>query len=328
MRPDRGASADVWALSGRMDDGGWREPLRPSAASSGDPLRATEACGALMCAASAPAVLAGQPGVDVGPDGAALVEQTAATRTMSFTVRNTGAATATFALTAECRDAQGQRMTPCASPAATPPLPANGTTAVTATYPATQAGGMVTVLLRAAQADAPGVHDAGWTDVALRTGSGAAGVPLVSLVPLNAGGDVERGLCVTVATASRGAYECGDLRIAHGLPVHRTRGRTWAPALLYNSQHASPRPIVYADVTVPGGDARLGGDGGADAGRLYAPRHVRGQRLFAGDGAAHRRAVGRAAVAHGPVRVHGAGHRPLPGRPAGGTRATRARWPW
>jgi hypothetical protein len=192
--------------------------------------------------------------VEVGPDGAALVEQAASTRTTSFTVRNTGAATATFKLTAQCRDAQGQRITPCTpSSVSTSPLAANSTFAVIVTYPAAQAGSMVTVLLSAAQTDAPGVQDAGWADVILQAASGAVGPPAVALVPLNAGANVERGLCVTVATAARGAYECGDLRIAHGLPEHRTRGRTWAPALLYNSQHAHPRPIVYADVTVPAG---------------------------------------------------------------------------
>jgi RHS repeat-associated protein len=194
------------------------------------------------------------PGVEVGQDGGAVTVAPAATRTTTFTVRNTGTAAATFTVAAECRAAAtGQRVEPCSVTPANPSVAAGQSTTVTATYPASQTGSTVNVLVRAQQAGTAGVQDAGWTDVTIQSATaGTPAPPSVTLVPLNAGATAERSLCTTVATAARGAYECGDLRIAHGLPVHRTRGRAWAPALLYNSQHAHPRPIVYADVAVQG----------------------------------------------------------------------------
>ncbi|HYW13386.1 MAG TPA: RHS repeat-associated core domain-containing protein, partial [Longimicrobium sp.] len=194
-----------------------------------------------------------RPGVEVGADGGAAVVLPAATRTTPFTVKNTGMAAATFALWAECRDAQGQAITPCSVAQATLPLAAGATGSVAATYPAAQQGGMVTVMVRARQTDAPGIEDAGWTDVTIGSPAGnTASAPQVTLVPLNEGAVVERSQCVTVAAAG-GAYECGDLRMAHALPAHRTRGRTWAPVLLYNSNQAHPRGTVRADVTIPAG---------------------------------------------------------------------------
>jgi RHS repeat-associated protein len=194
-----------------------------------------------------------RPGVEVGADGASAVVLAAATRTTPFTVKNTGTAAATFALSAECRDVQGQGITPCSVAQPTLTLAAGATGSVAATYPAAQQGSMVTVLVRARQTDAPGIEDAGWTDVAIGSPAGStASAPQVTLVPLNAGAAVERSQCVTVAAAG-GAYECGDLRLAHALPAHRTRGRAWAPVLLYNSDQAHPRGTVRADVTVPAG---------------------------------------------------------------------------
>ncbi|HEU4885344.1 MAG TPA: polymorphic toxin type 47 domain-containing protein, partial [Longimicrobium sp.] len=89
--------------------------------------------------------------------------------------------------------------------------------------------------------------------------AGAAGsaqtAPLIQAVPLTPGPVVDRSECVTVAVAPGAAYECGDVRLAHALPAHRTYDRAWAPTLVYNSQHAYPRPVLYADVTLPEGAA-------------------------------------------------------------------------
>jgi RHS repeat-associated protein len=215
-----------------------------------------ELCDTVFCTAQTRTFTLLRPGVEVGEDGTAQVVPPAGTRTTLFTVRNTGLSSATFALTAECRDTQGQRVTPCSVAPTSQPLGAGASATVSATYPATQQGGTVTVMVRARQADAPGVEDAGWTDVDIRAPEGQTlADPAMTLVPLTAGATVERSRCVTVATALRGAFECGDLRVVHALPVHRTRGRAWAPALLYNGQHAHPRPTVYADVTVPAGSS-------------------------------------------------------------------------
>jgi RHS repeat-associated protein len=77
--------------------------------------------------------------------------------------------------------------------------------------------------------------------------------PEVSVADVNPGTSVERDLCLSVSLAPGAASECGDLRLAHALPAVRTLNRARAPVLLYNSQHASPHPIVAAHVTLPSG---------------------------------------------------------------------------
>ncbi|HEY0038181.1 MAG TPA: phycobilisome rod-core linker polypeptide, partial [Longimicrobium sp.] len=79
----------------------------------------------------------------------------------------------------------------------------------------------------------------------------AARTPLVVL-PNGTGPDLHRGLCLTIAAGPGAAYECGDLRVVHGLPAVRTLNKGRAPTLIYNSQHAQPTPLVAADVTIPG----------------------------------------------------------------------------
>jgi RHS repeat-associated protein len=79
----------------------------------------------------------------------------------------------------------------------------------------------------------------------------------VSVADVNPGTSVERDLCLSVSLAPGAASECGDLRLAHALPAVRTLNRARAPVLLYNSQHASPHPIVAAHVTLPSGPSGL-----------------------------------------------------------------------
>jgi len=63
---------------------------------------------------------------------------------------------------------------------------------------------------------------------------------------------VAREQCVTVAVGPDAAYNCGDLRVVHPLPATRTMNRMRAPTLIYNSQHARPRPIADTIVTLTG----------------------------------------------------------------------------
>jgi YD repeat-containing protein len=97
------------------------------------------------------------------------------------------------------------------------------------------------------------------TGGALATGllAGDPAPPQVSVAEVNPGTSVERDLCLSVSLAPGAASECGDLRLAHALPAVRTLGRARAPVLLYNSQHASPHPIVAAHVTLPSGKSGL-----------------------------------------------------------------------
>lgn len=194
------------------------------------------------------------PGVSVTPDGEGAIAA-AGPAAHTFQVRNTGTEPAAFQLAAACRDLQTGLAVSCTAPPSTAEVAPGAAAAVQVSWTAA-AGQEVAVSLSARQADAAGVQDAGWVDVA---GYGAPGAtraaPQVAVVSLQSSGPLDRGDCVAVAVAVRAAYECGDLRLAHGLPAHRTRGRTWAPALLFNSRHAYPRPTVYADVSFPAGSA-------------------------------------------------------------------------
>jgi RHS repeat-associated protein len=193
-------------------------------------------------------------GVEVTP--VAFSEPTSAgPHGVPFWVRNTGTVSTAFQLAAQCGDMQTGGAVACTVPAATAVLAPGAQQAVNVTF-TVAAGQDVSATLTATHAGAPGVQDAGWAQL---LGYGPAGsveaAPTVLLATLQSGGANDRGDCVTVATAARGAYECGDLRVAHALPAHRSRGRTWAPVLLYNTQHAHPRPTVYAELTLPGGSA-------------------------------------------------------------------------
>ena len=87
--------------------------------------------------------------------------------------------------------------------------------------------------------------------------AGPPAPPRVSVDEVNPGTSVERDLCLSVSLAPGAASECGDLRLAHALPAVRTLNQARAPVLIYNSQHASPRPIVAAHVTLPDGASGL-----------------------------------------------------------------------
>ncbi|HEX5869327.1 MAG TPA: hypothetical protein VFY65_02865, partial [Longimicrobium sp.] len=193
------------------------------------------------------------PGVAVTPDADTAVVAAGA-RAQAFTVRNTGTEPATFHFTADCRDAEtGAAAGACTAPGAVA-IAAGQTQTVQVAFTATVGQGL-TVGLLARQPDAAGVQDAGWVDVTVH-GAGGTGRPAPGIreVNLNTGTSaVLRGQCLTVSAGPGAAYECGDLRLAHALPAHRTLSRTWAPVLLYNSQHADPRPTVYFDVTLPEG---------------------------------------------------------------------------
>jgi len=191
----------------------------------------------------------GQQGVRVTPDGGTVQVPANSTQTRTFHVKNTWSASSTFALRASCREAwTGASLSGCSAPASVT-VDGGDSAAVTVTYPSGPAGREMVVRLSARSG--PTVEDAGWVDVTT-AGAGTSQVaPTVVLVDLNQGLTSDRSECVTVAVAPGAAYECGDLRVAHALPAQRTHGRTWAPALLYNSQHAHPMPTVYADVTIP-----------------------------------------------------------------------------
>lgn len=67
---------------------------------------------------------------------------------------------------------------------------------------------------------------------------------------LNARTSISRDQCLTIAAGDAAAYECGDLRLVHGLPATRTMNKSRAPTLIFNSRHARPGALVAADIVL------------------------------------------------------------------------------
>ncbi|HEY0017785.1 MAG TPA: RHS repeat-associated core domain-containing protein [Longimicrobium sp.] len=197
-------------------------------------------------------------GVRVTPDGQAVTVPGGSPQTAQFTVQNTGTAAVSFNVTPGCTGAGSCAAFP------TSVAPAPGTSAVvTVSYVAPTAGTGGTVALTAAYG---AVQDGGSYTIV------TPAPPPVSMgvnVDASPGSSVDRGACVTVAVVG-GAFECGDLRLAHALPAVRTLNRARTPVLLYNHDHANPRPLVAANVTL---DPSLG-----------TPSRVEGVLVFAGTG--------------------------------------------
>lgn len=172
--------------------------------------------------------------VAVTPDGASQSAYGASTgNVVTFTVTNTGTqGTLTYELSIFGCWAQ---LTNCTSDSATVQVAQGASKQVTARFDTQDTLGTRTLTFRAMHA-ATGAQDNGSIKVTI--------VP-----PL-----VARDLCLTVAAGPAAAFECGDLRMVHGIPPVRTLGTTRTPVLLYNSQHAHPYPLVRADVALPTGD--------------------------------------------------------------------------
>jgi RHS repeat-associated protein len=187
--------------------------------------------------------------VAVTPDAKPIGVLTSTSASYPFTVRNTGTAQNTYTITASCSGAAiASGCTPSMTSAT---VPAGGTTAVSVSYASGGASTTGKITLTAKQTSDIAVKDTGWVNVA----TGTAQAPAVNVAGVNPGVTLERDLCLTVALSGGAATECGDLRLAHGLPAVRTMGRARAPTLVYSSAQAHPYPLVAAEVTLPAGAA-------------------------------------------------------------------------
>ena len=172
-------------------------------------------------------------------------------RSERFTIKNAGEVTDTVTLsTTGC--SSGAIATACSlSPSGSVIVAAGSSAVVTANYTASSSVGSAgLVTLKAANLSGTAI-DSSWTDVTVAA-TPSAGVTIAGLAP-GANDVLPRGACVTIALTSDAASECGDLRLVHDLPSVRTMGTVRTPTLLYNSQHARPKPIVLADVTLSSG---------------------------------------------------------------------------
>ena len=190
--------------------------------------------------------------VAVQPDYQAVDVERSMPYTQRYSVQNRGAASGTFNLTATCT---GTGVTGCALTPASVTLAAGATVdtikvSVTAT---STPGTSATLKLVAQLSTSSVVRDSGMVDVTV-TPLAPQGLVL-DLV--NPGTTVDRGLCLTMVAGPGAAYECGDLRLAHGLPVVQTMGTVRSPTLLYSSNQAHPVIRVAANVPALDTTAKL-----------------------------------------------------------------------
>ncbi len=171
-----------------------------------------------------------------------------ASRVERFEVLNIGNQSMSFALAATgC--STGAIGACSVSPSTTSSIAPGGSAVATVSYTAAGTAGLKgLVRLRATSTFDAAVKDSAWTDVTLAAAP-AAGISIVGHAPGRAD-VVARGACVSMALAPGVASECGDLRVTHATPAVRTMGTARAPVLLYNSQHARPKPLVLADIRI------------------------------------------------------------------------------
>lgn len=67
---------------------------------------------------------------------------------------------------------------------------------------------------------------------------------------VNPGTTIAKDQCLSLAAGAGAAYECGELRLTMPFPTTTTMNTPHTPGLIYNSEHAAPRALVQANVTV------------------------------------------------------------------------------
>ncbi|MET0395795.1 MAG: PKD domain-containing protein [Longimicrobiaceae bacterium] len=187
---------------------------------------------------------AGAPGVpEVSAIGSGPVSMTLdESRPIEFRVSNPGTAPGTYAFTVDCK----LGVLSCLPPQ---PVTVDPGSSRTVAVQVQAVGVSASPEMVTLAATLNGTSRSASQSVTIAGANGAA--PTVALDSATAMPLIERDLCLTFAAGANAAYECGDLRIVHALPGVRTMNKARAPALLYNSQHASPNPLVAANVTLP-----------------------------------------------------------------------------
>ncbi|HEX5727228.1 MAG TPA: RHS repeat-associated core domain-containing protein [Longimicrobiaceae bacterium] len=189
------------------------------------------------------------PAVAVLPDGKTVVRGAGERATETFTVRNAGNVPAAFTLQAVC----GGPLTGCTASRTALSLAPGEVAAVGVGYTVVAPAGLAAapaVSLRAWRSDDDARRDSGTVLVDVRTPA-EPGI-------VNQGGEgtrLDRAGFVVARAGPGAAFEGGDLRLAHALPTTRVLGTARTPVLLYNSQHAQPRPAVAVSWGPPASSA-------------------------------------------------------------------------
>jgi len=190
--------------------------------------------------------LAARRGVTVIANAQYVTPSPGSVRSERFTITNTGNAADTFALSPAIECSGSAIMSSCVVSPVSLPLAAGANGFATVSYTTgTTATTRGLIRLRAVNTDGT-TRDSSWVDVTVGA-TPVAGVELIGTAPGRVD-NLARDACVTIALTDASASECGDLRLVHALPSVRTMGTTRTPMLLYNSQHARPKPLVVADV--------------------------------------------------------------------------------
>ncbi|HEX2721934.1 MAG TPA: hypothetical protein VHM24_03390, partial [Gemmatimonadaceae bacterium] len=183
--------------------------------------------------------------VEVSPKETSVPAAAGAQNSQQFVIRNVGNAAATYSLSSLCSGS----ISGCSIPSATSQVPPGDSAMVTLSL---LGGAVGTTGVAEVRASYGTYADTGRLTVYSQEQTRA----FVLLDSLEIGPQVARDECLTSAIAAASAYECGDLRIVHPLPVVRTFNKSRAPTLLYNSAHALAGAVVGAVVTFPSGPTR------------------------------------------------------------------------
>jgi RHS repeat-associated protein len=173
--------------------------------------------------------------VQVHGDGTIASKTVYSTGVDTFTVANTSASSRTILLVATCPEGLT-----CSSVPASVVVGANDSVKVPITY---STGTAITYYEIALEGTDDSDSNQQSESVEGITVTSLPGPPSVG-PPTPSRPVIERDLCLTMSAGTDGAYECGDLRLAHSLPEVRTFGTTRAPTLLFNSAHAAPRVLI------------------------------------------------------------------------------------
>ena len=161
--------------------------------------------------------------------------------TQRFVVTNVGDATTAYTFGSSGSGSVTSVSAPAPATASLSPG-ASITVTTTATSPsAALAWGRVTLTATGA-----GQSASAWTEIT------SVSSPRLTngVVLLNPTGIQEKSLCVSIAVGPGAAAECGDLRLAYGLPGVMTKGKGRAPTLIYSAQAAHPTTVIPADLSL------------------------------------------------------------------------------
>ncbi len=185
-------------------------------------------------------------GVVVSPASGAITAAPARAGSAPFTITNAGSQSDAFSYTASCTGSVS-----CAAQTGTTSSLGGGAAATVnvAFQAGSTLGATGAVTLAATSVADPTKSKSGAYAVTIAV---APNVIAVSTAAGNPATAISRGACLTIAASDDAAYECGDLRLVHGLPATMTMNRAHAPTLIYTSAHAHPVTLIAADVTLDG----------------------------------------------------------------------------